>query len=170
MKFVEKGALDNLLCIQTINSPSKGTFFNDQGYPTSSSFTAQNEIGTKQYHYNMNELLGTETISTRSRQRDHSSFQVGDLIPLFTQKEDNTKPEMDIEDSFQYLYDGVLRLPSMGDGLFCNDLNLVEFGKDIEKSTCFRSVTEHNIEELCATSLRIDSFVSDQFGKKICRG
>ena len=169
--------MKDLLCIKTINSPSKGRFFSDTGYPTPSAVFAKNGMaGTNTKHYNYDAVVGGKAVSiTEVSQKDTSFynqseryFQVGDLISVFVVDENYNSTDGTDEKSFQLMFDGIFRLPSGGDGLSCNDMNFLKFGRNVQNSVCFRAVEQNNLAVHCNTDLSVDYFVSDLFRKSIC--
>lgn len=120
-------------------------------------------MGYKRFQYDPNTI---HTTAVGSKKSSHASFQMGDLIPVFA------RPKIDSNNinSFQMIWDGVFRFPSSvdGGGIECNDLNVIEFGVNIEESTCVRQVNHENdenrLETLCLTSLNVDQFVSNLYG------
>ncbi|KAL3803724.1 hypothetical protein HJC23_003778 [Cyclotella cryptica] len=135
-----KDQLHGLICIESDNSPVKGVFFADPGYPRAREVFSPGSriakpIGFHSYAYNLGKSYGT--------------YQLGDKIPTYN-----------FSNQQFVLTIGYLALPSAGDDGSCIDSNAALFGKS-ESNTCSRSIKDLAIE--CESKFSINRYVSDLF-------
>ncbi|KAL7483866.1 hypothetical protein ACHAW6_009507 [Cyclotella cf. meneghiniana] len=135
--------LHGLICIEKDNSPVKGVFFADPGYPRATEVFSPGSkiakpIGFNSYAKNFDESYVT--------------YQLGDKIPAYNLSNDQF-----------VLTIGYLTLPSAGDGGRCIDSNAALFGKS-ESNTCSRRIRDLATE--CESKFSIDRYVLDVFVEK----
>jgi tectonic-1/3 len=134
--------LQGLVCIEKDNSPVKGVFFEDHGYPRAMTVFSPGSrvakpIGFHSYDDTTDESYGT--------------YQLGDKIAAYTLSDQ------------QLFVPGYLMLPSDGDGGHCIDSNAALFGQS-ERNSCYRRTNDLASE--CETKFNIDRYVSNIFVEK----
>jgi len=145
MDEVVEECLEDLLCISKNNNPTKYNLYDHVEYLDPVSTFSMNGIGDKLRDYSSHySTIGiTENSFTAG---SNSLYEIGDVLPVVD------------EDKF---YRGSLRLPAVDDGGFCQDLDVIHFGRSRKKRRCSRVVSD--LSSSCTTSFNVDQYVTNLF-------
>lgn len=105
-----------------------------------------NGIGDKLRHYSS--YSSTIGVTANSFTAGSNLYEIGDVLPVANE---------------DLSYRGSLRLPVADDGGFCQDLDVIHFGRDKMKRQCARVVSDLSSSSLCVTSFNVDHYVKDLF-------
>ena len=150
-------AYRNMLCVQTDNSGTKGSFYESGTtlatlYPKANSVFDVNGHGSKKYDFNS--YLNNDPTSSSNAD---AIFDKRERIPVAY--ESGTGGIV--------AYGGGLPLPSGTEEIYCNDFNYVRFGVNVDAgdNSCVRQIAD--LANECTSLLDVGRFTTDLFvGKK----